>query len=61
MARRPPDRFYLPIADHDRKEYSIEGPLTDDIPTLEAVTQGQQAGRDVQCVGEGQPSEEQQF
>ena len=54
MVGRP---FHLPIADHDRKEYSIEGPLSDDNPTMEAVTRAKKAGRDVQC-GEGYPSEE---
>ena len=34
--------FYLTVADHDRKEFSIEGPLTDDIPTL-----GQLGGLDI--------------
>jgi hypothetical protein len=50
--------FYLPIADHDRKEYSIEGPLTDDEPTLAAVMRAKATGYDIQCVGDGKPSEE---
>lgn len=40
--------FFLIVIDHDRKQYSIEGPMTNDIPWIEAVMKAR-PDRDLSC------------
>ena len=41
--------FVMVIADHDKKEFSVEGPMSDDTEWNEAVVKAQAAGRNVNC------------
>lgn len=41
--------FWLVILDDDKKEFSIEGPMTNDDPWNAAVCAAQKAGRAVRC------------
>lgn len=46
MAVKP---FVLIVADHDKKEFCIEGPMTNDDPWNEQVVKAQRSGREVNC------------
>lgn len=48
--------FLLVVVDHDKKTYSVHGPMKDDTAWNEAVCAAQDAGRYVQCFAT--PSEE---
>lgn len=41
--------FVLIVADHDRREFTVEGPMADDNPWNKAVVTAQEAGRQVNC------------
>jgi hypothetical protein len=57
MARRK--QFLLAIVDHDRRLFSIIGPLDSDRLWNESVLKAQDSGRDVRCftVAEGKTKE----
>lgn len=42
-------QFWLVIMDDDRKEFSVEGPMTNDDPWNKAVCEAQEHGRQVHC------------
>ena len=44
-------RFYVIVVDHDRKVWSVHGPMTDDLNWGVAVIDARQNGRDVQLAG----------
>lgn len=41
--------FYLNVTDDDEKTFSVEGPMSDDTPWVNAVRRAQDAGREVRC------------
>jgi hypothetical protein len=41
--------FLLAIVDEDERTFTIEGPMTDDRPWINAVCRAQEAGRHVRC------------
>lgn len=41
--------FLLCNKDHDRKLFSIEGPMDDDTPWIDLVIKGQKLGKQLQC------------
>ena len=45
--------FLLVVMDHDRREFAVEGPMTDDRPWNRAVVQAQRLGRNLRCFGMG--------
>jgi propanediol dehydratase large subunit len=45
--------FLLVVADHNKKVFSIEGPMTDDRPWNHAVVAAQHTGRTVRCFTPG--------
>lgn len=50
----PPDQppsapFFLIVADHDRRVFSVEGPMTDDGPWNLATGRAREKGRRVMC------------
>ena len=49
MGKRALKRFYLCVVDSDKKEFSVEGPMTNDESWNEAVCEAQSAGRSVRC------------
>lgn len=49
MGKRALKRFYLCVVDSDKKEFSVEGPMTTDESWNEAVCEAQSAGRSVRC------------
>jgi hypothetical protein len=42
-------RFWLVVLDDDKKQFQIEGPMTNDDTWNEAVCRARQTGRDVHC------------
>jgi hypothetical protein len=50
MPRKPlPEPFYLVIADDDKGEFSVEGPMQDDFRWIDRVCRAQDKGRKVHC------------
>jgi hypothetical protein len=49
MALRGIPPFYLYVVDHDKGEFSVEGPMTDDTPWINGVVAVQKANRQVNC------------
>lgn len=47
--KRKSKEVWLVIMDDDRKEFSVEGPMTNDDPWNKAVCQAQKQGRQVRC------------
>lgn len=43
------DPFLLLVVDHDKKEFTVEGPMTDDTKWNDAVVAAQDTGRQVNC------------
>jgi hypothetical protein len=41
--------FVMVIADHDKEEFSVEGPMSDDTEWTEAVVKAQATGRNINC------------
>ena len=41
--------FWLVIKDDDRRQFSVEGPMTNDNPWNKAVCKAQEQGRNVRC------------
>jgi len=41
--------FFLIVADHDRRVFTVEGPMTDDGPWNQAAGRAREAERDVVC------------
>ena len=41
--------FLLVVTDRDRNEFTVEGPMIDDRPWIDAVVVAQNAGREVNC------------
>lgn len=41
--------FYLMIADHDHRQFTVEGPMSDDRPWNLRVVDAQRLGSDVTC------------
>lgn len=41
--------FFLVVIDNDRREFSVEGPMTDDTLWIAAVCRAQNGGRQVNC------------
>lgn len=50
MAIKP---FVLIVADHDKKEFCVEGPMTNDDPWNAEVVKAQESGREVNCSAPG--------
>jgi hypothetical protein len=46
---RPPEPFFLIVADHDRGFFSVEGPMTDDQPWQSATRRARDNQRHVEC------------
>jgi len=46
---RPPKGFYLIIADEDRNEFCVEGPMDDDTGWNSRICEAQDAGRHIRC------------
>jgi len=46
---RPPEPFFLIVADHDRGFFSVEGPMTDDQPWQSAARRARDNQRHVEC------------
>ena len=45
--------FVLIIVDRDTREFSVEGPMTDDRPWNSAVIDARKVGRNIRCFGMG--------
>ncbi|TIX86209.1 MAG: hypothetical protein E5V21_01740 [Mesorhizobium sp.] len=41
--------FVMVIADHDKKEFSVEGPMTDDTRWNKAIAAVNKGGRNINC------------
>ena len=48
--------FFLILVDEDRKQFTVEGPLTDDEPWYRAVAAARSEGRNVRCCNLGEKS-----
>lgn len=46
------EKFFLIIADHDKHQFTVEGPMYDDRPWNIRVVAAQRQGRDITCSGE---------
>ncbi len=49
MPRARIDPFVLIVADRDKKEFTVEGPMVDDNPWNAVVVRAQKSGRNVHC------------
>jgi hypothetical protein len=45
----PSGQFYLIVADHDQRSFSVEGPMTDDRPWKEAALNARNSHRRIVC------------
>jgi hypothetical protein len=45
--------FFLIVVDHDKNEFTVEGPMFDDQPWNRAVMSAQNQGRNVRCFNGG--------
>jgi hypothetical protein len=48
--------FFLIVIDEDRKQFTIEGPLTDDQPLNSAIAAAKYQGRKIRCCNIGSVS-----
>jgi hypothetical protein len=48
--------FFLIIIDEDRKQFTVEGPLTDDQPLNSAIAAAKYQGRKIRCCNIGSVS-----
>ena len=53
-AARKIDPFVLVVADHDKKVFTVEGPMVDDNPWNTAVVRAQEQGREINCFVPGE-------
>jgi hypothetical protein len=49
-------QFFLIVIDEDRKQFTVEGPLTDDQPLNRAITAAKYEGRKIRCCNIGSVS-----
>jgi hypothetical protein len=45
--------FVLVVVDRDTRDFTAEGPMTDDRPWNKAVVDAQKVGRNIRCFGMG--------
>jgi hypothetical protein len=50
MARISTDAFLLMIIDHETARFTLEGPMTNDLPWVHEVALARRAGRHISCV-----------
>jgi hypothetical protein len=48
--------FFLIVIDEDRKQFTVEGPLTDDQPFNSAIAAAKCGGRKIRCCNTGSVS-----
>ena len=48
--------FFLIVIDEDRKQFTVEGPLTDDQPFKSAIEAAKHEGRTIRCCNIGSTS-----
>jgi len=53
MARRKQKEFYLVIVDRSKKQFNIEGPMTDDTAWNGLVINEKNKGREINCFSVG--------
>ena len=56
MVTMDPSEFFLIVVDEDRKQFTVEGPLTDDLPLNRAIAAAKYEGRKVRCCDIGSVS-----